>query len=191
VANVKLIQRAGLQVQAGFIVGFDNDQPSIFQRQIDFIQQCGIATAMVGLLQAPPGTKLYERMKQEGRLVEEMSGDNVDGTTNIIPMMNLETLRAGYKKIMNHIYAPGPYYERVKTFLREYKAPKVTYPLNFEYILAFFRSVLRLGIIGQERFHYWQLVFWTLFRRPKLFPLAIELSIYGHHFRKVCELHVA
>jgi hypothetical protein len=171
-------------------VGFDHDQPSIFQRQIDFIQQCGIATAMVGLLQAPPGTRLYERMKQEGRLVEEMSGDNVDGTTNIIPAMNLDTLRAGYKNIMNYIYAPGPYYERVKTFLREYKAPKVTYPLNFEYILAFFRSVLRLGIIGKERFHYWQLIFWTLFRRPNLFPLAIELSIYGHHFRKVCELHV-
>jgi radical SAM superfamily enzyme YgiQ (UPF0313 family) len=190
VANVKRLQRAGLQVQAGFIVGFDNDKPSIFQRQIDFIQQCGIATAMVGLLQAPPGTKLYERMKQEGRLVEEMSGDNVDGTTNIIPTMNLDTLRAGYKRIMNHIYAPGPYYERVKTFLREYKAPTVTYPLNFEYILAFFRSVLRLGIIGKERFHYWQLVIWTLFRRPTLFPLAIELSIYGHHFRKVCELHV-
>jgi len=190
VANVKRIQRAGLQVQAGFIVGFDNDQPSIFQRQIDFIQQCGIATAMVGLLQAPPGTKLYERLKREGRLVEEMSGDNVDGTTNIIPAMNLDTLREGYKRIMNHIYAPGPYYERVKTFLREYKAPQVTYPLNFEYILAFFRSVLRLGIIGQERFHYWQLVVWTLFRRPNLFPLAIELSIYGHHFRKVCELHV-
>jgi radical SAM superfamily enzyme YgiQ (UPF0313 family) len=190
VANVKRIQRAGLQVQAGFIVGFDNDQPSIFQRQIDFIQQCGIATAMVGLLQAPPGTKLYERMKQEGRLVEEMSGDNVDGSTNIIPTMNLDTLREGYKRIMNHIYAPGPYYQRVRTFLREYKAPKVTYPLNTQYILAFFRSVLRLGIIGKERFHYWKLVIWTLFRRPTLFPLAIELSIYGHHFRKVCELHV-
>jgi len=190
VADVKRIQQAGLQVQAGFIVGFDHDQPSIFQRQIDFIQKSGIATAMVGLLQAPPGTRLYERMKQEGRLLEEMSGDNVDGTTNIIPAMNLDTLRAGYKRIMNHIYAPGPYYQRVKTFLREYKAPKVTYPLNTQYILAFFRSVLRLGIVGKERFQYWQLVIWTLFRRPKLFPLAIELSIYGHHFRKVCELHV-
>jgi radical SAM superfamily enzyme YgiQ (UPF0313 family) len=190
VENVKRIQRAGLQVQGGFIVGFDSDKPSIFQRQIDFIQQCGIATAMVGLLQAPPGTKLYERLKQEGRLAEEMSGDNVDGTTNIIPAMNLDTLREGYKNIMNHIYSPGPYYRRVKTFLREYKAPKVARKLDIQYILAFFRSVFRLGIIGKERFHYWKLVIWTLFRRPNLFPLAIELSIYGHHFRKVCELHV-
>jgi radical SAM superfamily enzyme YgiQ (UPF0313 family) len=190
VENVKRIQRAGLQVQGGFIVGFDSDKPSIFQRQIDFIQQCGIATAMVGLLQAPPGTQLYERLKQEGRLAEEMSGDNVDGTTNIIPAMNLDTLREGYKNIMNHIYSPGPYYQRVKTFLREYRAPKVTYKLDIQYILAFFRSVFRLGIIGKERFHYWKLVIWTLFRRPNLFPLAIELSIYGHHFRKVCELHV-
>jgi hypothetical protein len=114
----------------------------------------------------------------------------VDGTTNIIPAMNLDTLREGYKNIMNHIYSPGPYYRRVKTFLREYKAPKVTYKLDIQYILAFFRSVFRLGIVGKERFHYWKLVIWTLFRRPNLFPLAIELSIYGHHFRKVCELHV-
>src|SRR5512136_1675163 len=117
VDSVKRLQRAGLQVQGGFIVGFDSDPPSIFQQQIDFIQKSGIVTAMVGLLQAPLGTRLYERMKQEGRVVSEMSGDNVDGTTNIIPAMNLETLREGYKSIMNHIYAPGPYYQRVKTFL--------------------------------------------------------------------------
>ena len=93
VADVKRIQRAGMQVQAGFIVGFDSDTPSIFQRQIDFIQKSGIVTAMVGLLQAPPGTGLYERLKGEGRLNEQSSGDNVDGTTNIIPQMSLETLR--------------------------------------------------------------------------------------------------
>ena len=190
VENVKRIQRAGLQVQAGFIVGFDNDQPSIFQRQIDFIQKSGITSAMVGLLQAPPGTKLYERMKQEGRLVEEMSGDNVDGSTNIIPAMNLDALREGYKSIMNHIYSPQLYYQRAKTFLREYKAPKVNHHLDAPYLMAFFRSIVRLGIIGKERLHYWKLITWTLFRRPRLFPVAIELSIYGYHFRKVCELHV-
>ena len=74
VEDVKRIQRAGLQVQGGFIVGFDHDRPSIFQRQIDFIQKSGIVTAMVGLLQAPPGTRLYERMKKEGRLRGEVIG---------------------------------------------------------------------------------------------------------------------
>ncbi len=189
VEDVKRIQRAGLQVQGGFIVGFDNDTPSIFQRQIDFIQNSGIVTAMVGLLQAPPGTRLYERLKQEGRLLDRLSGDNVDGTTNIIPTMNLDTLREGYQKILEHIYAPEPYYQRVKTFLREYKSPKIRERLRLEYLWAFFRSIYRLGIIDQERVHYWKLLLWTLFRRPRLFPLAVTLAIYGYHFRKICELH--
>jgi radical SAM superfamily enzyme YgiQ (UPF0313 family) len=190
VEDVRRIQRAGLQVQGGFIVGFDSDTPSIFQRQIEFIQSSGIVTAMVGLLQAPPGTRLYERMKQEGRLLEGLSGDNVDGTTNIIPAMNLDALREGYKTILHNIYSPEAYYQRVKTFLGEYRPPKIKTPLDLQHILAFPRSVLRLGILGKERSQYWNLLFWTLFRRPGLLPLAVTLAIYGHHFRQVCELHV-
>ncbi|MBN1218623.1 MAG: DUF4070 domain-containing protein [Anaerolineae bacterium] len=188
VADVQRIQRAGLQVQGGFIVGFDSDQPSIFQRQIDFIQKSGIVTAMVGLLQAPPGTRLYERLKQEGRLLEFGSGDNVDGTTNIIPKMNLDLLHEGYKSILDHIYAPEHYYQRVRTFLRQYKLPKIRTAPQPQYLLAFFRSIYRLGIIGRERVHYWKLLVWTLFRRPTLFPLAVTLAIYGYHFRKVCDM---
>ena len=137
VESVKRLQRAGLQVQGGFIVGFDNDSPSIFQQQIDFIQKSGIVTAMVGLLQAPLGTRLYERMQKEGRLVNEFSGDNVDGSTNIIPIMGLEPLREGYRKILEQIYAPKFYYERVLTFLREYQPPKIRVQFELQYILAF------------------------------------------------------
>ncbi|MBN1284203.1 MAG: B12-binding domain-containing radical SAM protein [Anaerolineae bacterium] len=191
VEDVKRIQRAGLSVQGGFIVGFDSDTPSIFQRQIDFIQRSGIATAMVGLLQAPPGTRLYERLKREGRLCEDLSGDNVDGTTNIVPVMDLEILRRGYKQMLQYLYSPKPYYERVKTFLRECRPPIIRARLNQNYILAFFRSIVRLGILGRERLQYWQLFLWTLFRRPKLFPLAITLAVYGHHFRKTAELRVS
>jgi len=191
VEDVKRIQRAGLQVQGGFIVGFDHDTPSIFQRQIDFIQKSGIVTAMVGLLQAPLGTRLYERLKKEDRLREQMSGDNVDGSTNIVPTMNLGTLREGYRSILRYIYSPKHYYQRVKTFLREYKAPSVHASLSFQYILAFFRSVYRLGILGKERIQYWKLLVWTVVRRPKLFPLAVTFAIYGYHFRKTCEQHVA
>ena len=190
VESVKLIQRVGLQVQGGFIVGFDSDMRSIFQRQIDFIQKSGIVTAMVGLLQAPVGTRLYKRLKQEGRLVGHISGDNVDGTTNIIPRMDLDALYEGYRDIVRHIYSPKLYYQRVKTFLREYKAPKIEYSLDFQHILAFFRSGIRLGIFGKERFQYWKILLWTLFRRPELFTLAITFSIYGHHFRKITELHI-
>ncbi len=191
VADVKRIQRAGIQVQAGFIVGFDSDTPSIFQRQIDFIQKSGIVTAMVGLLQAPPGTGLYERLKGEGRLNEQSSGDNVDGTTNIIPHMSLETLREGYRHILQHIYAPRHYYQRVKTFLQEYQPPRVVRSMpNFQQLMAFFRSIVRLGIVGRERVQYWRLFFWTLFHRPRLITTAITLAIYGYHFRTVCEHHV-
>ena len=190
VESVRRIQRAGLQVQGGFIVGFDSDTPSIFQRQIDFIQKSGIVTAMVGLLQAPHGTRLYQRMKGEGRLLDEMSGDNVDGSTNIVPKMNLDALRAGYRRILDQIYSPRLYYERVRTFLREYRPPQINARLSGEYIMAFFRSIYQLGIKGVERGHYWRLFFWTLGHRPRLFPLAITLSIYGYHFRRVCEMHV-
>jgi radical SAM superfamily enzyme YgiQ (UPF0313 family) len=191
VADVKKIQRAGLQVQGGFIIGFDHDTASIFQRQIDFIQKSGIVTAMVGLLQAPIGTRLYKRMEQDGRLVGSFSGDNVDGGTNIIPKeMNLDALQRGYRAVMRTLYTPKNYYARVKTFLKEYKAPRITIPLNGEYIQAFFRSVVRLGIIGRERFQYWKLLSWTLFRRPELFALAITFAIYGYHFRQVMDLHL-
>lgn len=190
VADIKRMQRFGLQVQGGFIVGFDNDTESIFQRQIDFIQKSGIVTAMVGLLQAPPGTKLYERLKRENRIIGKMTGDNVDGTTNIVPTMNMEKLREGYKNILSGIYAPKPYYKRVKTFLREYKAPKIKPRISGNDIMAMFKSIVLLGVIGSERKHFWKLVFWTLAKRPQLFPLAVTLSIYGHHFRKICDLHV-
>jgi radical SAM superfamily enzyme YgiQ (UPF0313 family) len=188
--SVKKLQRAGIQVQGGFIVGFDNDPLSIFQQQIDFIQKSGIVTAMVGLLQAPLGTRLYERMKQEGRLVNEFSGDNVNGTTNIIPKMGLIPLREGYRKILSQIYAPTFYYERVLTFLREYQPPKIRIQFEPQYVLALGRSIYQLGIRGAERVQYWKLFFWTLFRRPRLFPLAITLAIYGFHFRQVAALHV-
>ena len=190
IADVKRIQRHGMQVQGGFIIGFDSDTSSIFQRQIDFIQKSGIVTAMVGLLQAPLGTRLYQRMAQEGRLVRSFSGDNVDGMTNIVPRMSLEVLQRGYRSVVRSLYSPANYYARVRTFLREYKPPRINSPISFEYILAFFRSVVRLGILGKERLEYWKLFFWALFRRPRLFPLAITFTIYGFHFRQVVDLHI-
>ncbi|MFO8012511.1 MAG: B12-binding domain-containing radical SAM protein [Phycisphaerae bacterium] len=191
VADVKRLQRAGLHVQGGFILGFDSDTPSIFQRQIDFIQSSGIVMAMVGLLQAIPGTGLHERLSREGRVTEQLSsGDNVDGTTNIVPRMGLEGLREGYKQVLRHIYAPKHYYGRLKTFLREYGKPAVVEKVRGEHLWAFFRSCIRLGIIGRERWQYWKLLAWTYLRRPELFSLAVTLAIMGHHCRKVCRLHV-
>ncbi len=184
---VRTIQRHGLEVQGGFIVGFDSDTPTIFQKQVEFIQTTGIITAMVGMLQAPKGTPLYERLKKEGRLNGDMSGNN-DGTTNIIPRMDPKTLREGYKYILDRLYSPKNYYERVRTFLREYKNSANNIPIDFHRVMAFFKANVRLGIIGQERVQYWKTFIWTLFRKPKMLPHTITFAIYGYHFRKVAEI---
>jgi hypothetical protein len=102
-------------------------------------------TAMVGLLQAPFGTRLYE---------------------------------------------PKYYYERVLAFLCEYQPPRMRAHWDPQYLLALWRSISQLGIRGIERVQYWWLFFWTLFWRPRLFPLAITFAIYGFHFRRVAELHI-
>ena len=188
--SIQNINRSWLQVMGGFIVGFDNDKPSIFQRQIDFIQNSGIVTAMVGMLQAPPGTHLFRRLQQESRVLATYSGDNVDGTTNIIPQMGLDRLVEGYRSLMKQIYSPKNYYRRVRQLLQDLKEPEIHQPINWQRFLSLFRSAFRLGVLGKERFQYWQLMFWTLTRKPKQLSLAITLSIFGHHYRKICELYI-
>jgi radical SAM superfamily enzyme YgiQ (UPF0313 family) len=121
VASVKRIQQIGLRVRGGFIVGFDSDTPDIFERQIRFIQESRIVTAMVGMLNAPRGRRLYERLRKEGRLGQGITGDNTDFTTNIVPAMGYEKLSEGYRRIVDSIYSPGTYHERIKAFCREYR----------------------------------------------------------------------
>ena len=188
--SVAIIHRSGLQVMGGFIVGFDSDMPSIFQRQIDFIQKSGIVTAMVGMLQAPPGTRLFDRLQRESRVVNTFSGDNVDGTTNIIPRMGMDRLLDGYQSIMKQIYSPKNYYRRVRTLLKDLKAPEINQPINIQRCLSLFRSAFRLGVLGKERLHYWQLMLWTMIRKPRLISVAITLSIYGYHYRRICEQYI-
>ena len=186
VACVKKIQKFGLQVVGGFIVGFDSDPPSIFERLSVFIQESGIVTAMVGLLNAPRSTSLYQRLVKEGRLLKDASGDNTDFSINFVPKMDYEILIKGYRRIISGIYSPEPYYRRVKEFLREYKpSQKRTFRFHFSYLGAFLKSILFLGIIERERVYYWKLFLWSLFRRPQLFHLALTFAIYGFHFRKI------
>jgi radical SAM superfamily enzyme YgiQ (UPF0313 family) len=189
VACVKTIQDAGLEVQGGFIVGFDHDPPSIFERQIRFIQKSGIVTAMVGLLNAPRGTRLYHRLKNEERLLEDASGDNTDCSLNFVPKMKTEALLSGYKKIVRTIYSPRQYYERVMTFLKQYKPRPLKKKPSFEfcYFRAFLKSIWVLGIKGKERLYYWKLLSWTLITHPRFFSLAVSYAIYGFHFRKITE----
>ncbi|HTP13823.1 MAG TPA: B12-binding domain-containing radical SAM protein [Bacteroidota bacterium] len=190
--SVRKIQKAGLRVNGGFIVGFDSDPATIFQQLVDFIQESGIVTAMVGLLNAPRGTRLYQRLKSEGRILKLFSGNNTDVSTNFEPLMGIDALVEGYRNILKSIYSPKQYYARVKTFLREY-TPTQAKVFRFQkaYFNAFLKSVVVLGVVGKERYQYWKLFFWSLFTRPRLFRLAITLSIYGFHFRKLFEEEIA
>ncbi|MFO8235478.1 MAG: DUF4070 domain-containing protein, partial [Bacteroidales bacterium] len=184
--SVKKIQKKGIQVSGGFIVGFDSDTPGVFQRQIDFIQKSGIVSAMVGLLNAPKNTRLYEQMEEENRLTTEATGNNTDFSMNFIPKMNYNELINGYNKIIHNIYGVKPYYRRLRQLLlnynREYKKQR---RINFALVLAFLRSVYYIGIQDRGRREYWKLLIWTLFRRPGLFTDAITYTVYGYHFRKI------
>ncbi|MDD5011246.1 MAG: radical SAM protein [Phycisphaerae bacterium] len=185
VEAVKKIQRFGMQVQAGFIVGFDNDKPNVFDKLINLIQDSGIVTAMVGILNAPPGTKLYQKMKNENRLAEQPTGDNMDCTINFVPKMNIHELQGGYLKVLNTIYSQKYFCKRIKTFLENYNfSNKTKYKLGFRDIKAFFRAMWRIGVIEKGKLHYWMLLLWSLrdFRRV---PLAVRYSIFGFHFRKI------
>ncbi|MBN1591954.1 MAG: DUF4070 domain-containing protein [Candidatus Coatesbacteria bacterium] len=189
--SVKKIQSAGLRVMAGFIVGFDSDPPTIFERISTFIQDSGIVSAMVGLLNAPRDTKLYQRLENEGRLLDEFDGDSTVLSMNFVPRMDRSTLIEGYKKIVRRIYASSAYYERVRRFLKEHRPRRSKAArLKISHLQAVPKSVILLGILGKERLHYWHLFFWTLFRRPRLIPLALTLAIYGFHFRKFFEAHI-
>lgn len=189
IESVHKIQGKGLIVMGGFIVGFDNDKPSIFQRQIDFIQHSGIISAMVGLLNAPPKTKLYERLLKENRIISTFTGNNTDLSINFIPKMNLEDLKNGYQNLLKGIYSSKPYYLRVKGFLSRYqKNIHIRKRFTYTDIKALFKSMFILGIFRKGRRYYWKLFFWTLFRRPKVFSMAMTYSIYGYHFRRVFKL---
>jgi radical SAM superfamily enzyme YgiQ (UPF0313 family) len=187
-ASVKTIINNGLEVMGGFIVGFDNDTNTIFNNQVSFIQKTGIVTAMVGLLNAPRGTRLYQRLLKEKRLVKGFSGDNTDFSLNFIPKMDKQALVAGYKNILNTIYSPKHFYERVRVFIKEYKPRNKRRPrVQMYHIHAVLGSFWLLGVVDKGRWHFWRTMFSTLFKHPKSIAIPFGCAIFGWHFRKVFE----
>ncbi len=184
--SVNKIHASGLRVSGGFIIGFDNDPDDIFEQQINFIRNSGIVTAMIGLLNAPTGTRLFQRLKKENRLLHMMSGDNMDGSLNFIPRMNVQKLTDGYKKVLETIYHPKEYYERLKLFLKEYQ-PQINKigMISWQSVKALFKSIWMLGIYEKGNLYYWKLFFLSLFRYPHKFTLAMTLAVHGFHFRQV------
>lgn len=184
--SVKRIHKNGMQVMGGFIVGFDNDTEKVFESQIKFIQEVGIVTAMVGVLNALPKTRLWTRLEKEGRLLKETTGENTDGSINFIPKMGKEILSKGYKKIISTIYSPKNYFKRINTFLNNFK-PQTKGRISLSMISAFFKSMWGIGIISKARFQYWKLIIKTGVTRTKLLPVAVEQAIYWKHFAKIVQ----
>lgn len=184
-ASIHTLQRTGLEVMGGFIVGFDSDRTDVFQRQFEFIQRSGVVTAMVGLLTALPQTKLYHRMKREGRLRFASTGNNTLASLNFEPKLDRRFLEEGYRELMKKLYEPKVYYERVRVFLRQHRpaGPKLT--RSAADIRAFVKSLWLLGARYRGRWAYWRLCASTLLRHPSQFPRVVELAILGHHFRRI------
>lgn len=186
VAAVKTMQQNGLSIIGSFIIGFDSDPPDIFERQMKFIQNCGIAIAFVGLINAAPGSRLYLRLKEEGRLLGNFSGDNCDGSMNFVPKMDPQILKDGYKSVLKHIYSSKEYYLTVLEFLNAYR-PVKRRRITLLGIIAFFNSILYLGILDKwkDSVYFWKLLLKGLIYYRKSLGESVMLMIIGYHFRQL------
>jgi len=197
VDSVKTIQGYGLDVSGGFIIGFDSDPPSIFDDQVRFIEQAGIPTAMIGLLSVAPGTRLYRRMRAQGRLLGLCSGDNAmdESALNFIPKMNREKLMAGYRSVLSRLYEPKAYYRRVVTFLRQCgqswsrkNSPRRS--ITRQDPVAALRIMWRLGVRERGRRAFWVFLTRVGLTRPAKLPLAMHFAATGYHLRRITEIFV-
>ncbi len=189
IQSVKIMQRKGFNVSGGFIIGFDNDPVDIFDRQARFIQNSGIVTAMVGLLNAPLGTRLYKRLKKENRIIADMTGNNTDGILNFIPQIHPDVLINGYRSLMKKIYSPRLFFERIRVFLEEYRDPFENLNASpFSSLRSFFLVLLKLGVLKKNgKFYFWKLIWYTLFNCPDKLRMVLTFAVYGYHFQRVAE----
>lgn len=184
--SVKTIQSKGMEVLAGFIIGFDTDTDDIFDRQINFIQESGIAMAMIGLMLVLPGTRLYRRLEKEGRIIHETCGNNTTGLDlNFIPTMDKDKVIKGYLKVLGTIYSPEKYFERSLTLLS--RTPDRAFKkrgIRRNDIQSFIRSFFIQGFSGYGLL-YIRFLIKALKINPGNFPLAVILSVNGHHFFQI------
>src|SRR5205814_2181162 len=183
--SVKKIQGYGMEVMAGFIVGFDNDPEDIFERQIRFIRESAIPLAMVGLLTALPDTQLWRRLKTEGRLLAESSGENTNAELNFVPRMDADRLIEGYRAIIRNIYSSKEYYGRAMECLKRMSVIKAE-PSKHGVIsgaLALTKITMRLGILDRERREFWKFFIGTVRHHRNSFAISMRLAAMGYHFR--------
>jgi len=184
--SVRKFYQYGMEVTAGFIVGFDSDDETIFERQFNFIQEAGISKAMIDLLQALPGTKLYKRLEAEERLLQTSSGVKQDSTMNFIPKLDKEILVKGYKHLVEKVYSPKYYFERLNNFLKYYEPTKIT-PMSKKIKPSVLKILFVLKFLERGKIEFLKFVIQILFQRPKCLTEALNNSILYIHFCKVFE----
>ena len=188
--SIRKIQSYGMEVMAGFIVGFDHDPENIFDAQIDFIRKSAVPCSMVSLLVALPGTQLWRRLEREGRLREIDPIGNTDCALNFIPKMDETRLIEGYKSILHTIYQPAEYYQRTLDFLAHLNrdgAPKLWAKVSLQDVTALIRLVLRLGVSDKARSEFWRYMKCVLADHRDKVRQGIALAAIGYHFRKLTE----
>ena len=185
-ASVRKIQGKGMEVSGGFILGFDTDPEDIFDRQIHFIQNAAIPTAMVGLLTAAPSTRLYRRLQEEGRLREESGGNNThDLRLNFVPKMDVTRLLAGYKRVLAEIYKPERYFDRCLKLLKSLKTHRTSRRrIRFAELRAFTLSLLR-QTFSRYSWAYWKFLVRGFVAKPAMLAEAVTMAVKGHHFFKI------
>jgi radical SAM superfamily enzyme YgiQ (UPF0313 family) len=189
-ADAEKIQSFGIETMSGFMVGFDADRADTFaSRMINLIRNTGVVRAMVSIVQPQRGTELYDRLQREGRLLNEISGDNADGCVNFIPKMPIQTLRQGFEEIVRTIYTPEELYKRICKLLARYNVPATREKMNRENVLAFARSVWHIGLKGgwKTSLYYWKTMLTALFKYRRAFAEAVILQIFGMHFQQEAE----
>jgi len=184
--SIALIQQYGIEVMGGFILGFDTDREDIFDRLVDFIQKSAIPIAMVGLLQAMPGTQLYRRLTREGRILHAGGGNNTGCELNFLPRMNPHRLVEGYRSVLQRIYSREAYYERVRDYLNRCR-PRYQANISFANLRALALSVLRLGVLDRARISYWRFVLQAATRHRRSFGAAMTMAVMGYHFHRITE----
>ena len=185
--SIRTLQRAGLHVAGGFIIGFDSDPPDIFERQLNFIQDAGVSIAMLSLLSALPQTALYRRLEAEGRLLTAATGNNTDGSLNFVPRMDRNRLVSEFHRLSRRIYEPEVYYRRVRNFLEVFKPRGPSFPFTLKTLWIMLKIVWLLGVKDEGRGFYWRLFASTAKHAPEKIPALIDLGIVGYHYRKVSE----
>jgi radical SAM superfamily enzyme YgiQ (UPF0313 family) len=188
VDQVRIIQEKGLWVLAGFIVGFDSDDETIFARQLEFINLTAIAWAMAGILMAPPTTALFDRMKREGRLIEDSQSIMQFGLPNFRTVLPLPILLRGLATLLEGLYQPDAFFERAYNSLKVWQ-PKATQKppyLGMRYNLqVLFSSIWRQGIRSDYRLSYWRFLYRmvNLCRHsPAKIWLGFTVLLSAHHF---------